>query len=745
MTSERLPATTAPLSQPNWLAELESRLDPKWRPQEWDPRTSVFTGDPDNPRTTTFWCRVRACRNVLDAERTMCSPCLRAYDKSRGTSVELFVKSHVPRHRINAAPGESLPDRESLPFYMRGAWGHIRRNQFALAEVNPVVRAEILFGLEQRELNGFMVAPYVVRRLTVKLPPDLDSLLNLPDGFDTTIAAVLRGLLRGITAHLKALHARLFNIDLMAEDVWECAVVGLTSAPNRRYKAAFGRIDFRAIQQPWLRELIKEYGRAVRPPASELQRVVTSAAMASIVLSARANGDDCTKLGMDDMSAIAQAFATALHPAGRPYSHSHRLALLGHWRRTLDFCRQAGLMDQIPGSFTFNPRYHAMPLQELRGDEIGRAIPEHVITQLDDHLPLLRERSTFAQLGWSSDDFAEMYAVIYKLLRDTGRRPNEIVSLRRTCLEWIEDRPTLIWDNHKRRRMARRLPIHAETAATITQWLEHLEPLPVHPDAQEWLFPAPGARKRPRASHISTSQVTSKVWRDWLNIIPAIYDTGLDAQGQRRTVDKATLAPYGLRHAYAQRHADNGVDMEILSELMDHQSIETTRGYYTVSLDRKRRAIDQVTAYTVDRHGQPSAPTDPLTYERESVTVPFGNCLEPSNVKAGGRHCPIRYQCAGCSHYRPDPSYLPAIEDHITSLVADRETALAADTAPWVIDNLRQEAQAYRHVATTMRDTLSQLSTTEQEAVAEAGMLLRRDRSSGRTLLPLTVLTRDHP
>ena len=47
--------------------------------------------------------------------------------------------------------------------------------------------------------------------------------------------------------------------------------------------------------------------------------------------------------------------------------------------------------------------------------------------------------------------------------------------------------------------------------------------------------------------------------------------------------------------------------------------------------------------------------TDPLAYERASVSVPFGSCTEPSNVKAGGGSCPIRSQCAGCGFYRPDP------------------------------------------------------------------------------------------
>lgn len=81
------------------------------------------------------------------------------------------------------------------------------------------------------------------------------------------------------------------------------------------------------------------------------------------------------------------------------------------------------------------------------------------------------------------------------------------------------------------------------------------------------------------------------------------------------------------------------------------------------------------------------------------MAVPFGNCIEPSNVKTGGKQCPIRFQCAGCGFYRPDPSYLPAIEEHINALKADRETAAAVDADDFVIRNLADQAAAFTQVA----------------------------------------------
>jgi hypothetical protein len=44
--------------------------------------------------------------------------------------------------------------------------------------------------------------------------------------------------------------------------------------------------------------------------------------------------------------------------------------------------------------------------------------------------------------------------------------------------------------------------------------------------------------------------------------------------------DPALVAPYALGHSYAQRHADAGVPVDVLRDLMDHVAVATTMGYY---------------------------------------------------------------------------------------------------------------------------------------------------------------------
>ena len=101
------------------------------------------------------------------------------------------------------------------------------------------------------------------------------------------------------------------------------------------------------------------------------------------------------------------------------------------------------------------------------------------------------------------------------------------------------------------------------------------------------------------------------------------------------------------------------------------------------------------------------------------------------------RACPIRFQCAGCGFYRPDPSYLPALEQHIADLRADRETARSIGAADYVQANLTAEIDAFARVAEQMRHRLADLGSDERAEVEQASRLLRRARAGRR--LPLTV------
>jgi hypothetical protein len=100
------------------------------------------------------------------------------------------------------------------------------------------------------------------------------------------------------------------------------------------------------------------------------------------------------------------------------------------------------------------------------------------------------------------------------------------------------------------------------------------------------------------------------------------------------------LVPYAYRHSYAQRHADAGVPLDVLRDLMGHSSTATTEIYYRVTEKRTREAIDRVSTFQFDRHGnriwrQAEALLDDERARMQigQVAVPYGICTEPTRAR----------------------------------------------------------------------------------------------------------------
>ena len=114
--------------------------------------------------------------------------------------------------------------------------------------------------------------------------------------------------------------------------------------------------------------------------------------------------------------------------------------------------------------------------------------------------------------------------------------------------------------------------------------------------------------------------------------------------------------------------------------------------YYRVGEERRRDAVDKVTAMQFDRHGnriwrdaRALLDDEHARYAVGSVAVPYGTCTEPSNVAAGGTDCPLRFRCAGCDHFRTDVSYLPDLSAYLDDLLRTRERLAAASGDDWAL------------------------------------------------------------
>ncbi|MFE3906733.1 tyrosine-type recombinase/integrase [Streptomyces sp. NPDC059153] len=647
-----------------------------------------------------------------------------------------LCRHHAQRFREHR---RSHPDAPVAPWAAQQP-PYLAPHQFSLLPLPEPLRLEVLYGLQQAEPWLRIFEPPQVRRMVRDLAgtATLVSAVTDEQMCPRSTAAVLRLLTRVRTA-VQAAHAEYTGTAPAKDDILDLRALGQRSRTPAGIRTP-KTVDLRTIKQRWLRDLLRTWTIQQRPGADEFGRTLRGVELASRALAPRPGTDTPARLRYDDVTAVVESFRTALKLDGEPAGWNYRMSIASHFFALIDYSRRSGTTENLSAAFVRDPATHRIAQEETNEDEIGKAIPEPVIRQLDAHLDLLGQGKARGQRTLAPADLQLMYRTLYILLRDTGRRPLEVLSLPLDCLETRNDQISLIWNNHKTRRYRRRLPITASTVEAIRTWRARRDQL------QPTLPPAGTAFLFPALTHLATrpylhTSYLGETLRHWVDSIPHLHSEGADPHGNPLPFDRTLIYAYAFRHSYAQRHADAGTPLDVLRELMDHKSVSTTQRYYTVSFKRKRDAVTKLSAHVVDNHGRPS-PCSESAYELRSVAVPYGGCTEPSNVKAGGSSCPIRFQCAGCGYYRPDPSYLTAIEQHINELRADRETAQAMEAAEFVTTALTAQISAFEQVTSRMRRQLASLPDAERQEIEEASAILRKARASTHTLLPLTVITR---
>ncbi|WP_371666794.1 hypothetical protein OG985_03750 [Streptomyces sp. NBC_00289] len=396
--------------------------------------------------------------------------------------------------------------------------------------------------------------------------------------------------------------------------------------------------------------------------------------------------------------------------------------------RTLGLTAPGQLLAGMPVDFAILPE--DMP-DKPEDTEAGRDLPDEVMRALCAHLDELETMSSVE------------VRVATELLIDTGRRPDEINTLPLNCLEQDPDgSDILVYDNHKAYCLGRRLPIGTETAATIRRQQQRVRArFPAVDPARLRLLP------RPKVNPEGTKPLVeiSSYHRAWVTSLPdLLVPVVVSADDARVTqlvpFDKTRVFPYAYRHCYAQRHADAGVPVDVLKELMDHRLVHTTMGYYRVGEERRREAVDRVTALQFDRHGnrvwrtaQSLLDTEHVRRAIGEVAVPYGVCREPSNVAAGGHACPLRFRCLGCEHYSTDVSYLPELQAHLADLLRSRERLMSAFEADdWARSQAmpsEEEIRRVRRLIERVRTGLDDLTPEDRAQIEQAVTLVRRSRT----------------
>ena len=784
-----------------WLGYLHEHTAPGWRSTEWDPTRLLFTGDVTNPATTVYRCLTLGCVTLSVVKVGHCVRCRSALAKDRQpgptpastellcgqggvpgcalpTSSKGLCRDHSGRFhqarkhrskitvtawdvtqtphpsagpcgvgwcdRTRPTPRTSLckhhqRDHRSRPGlseaqYRLTARPPLAASEFSLADCPPVLAAEIIYGLQRRDAHEMAVAPFAMRDLIALIQPHP----SLAQVNRTALHSKAAQMLDNLKPYVDELHDQFTGRDVFGPDRWGPQVMmRFPGAEHSRYTVRFS-VDWSVIACPWLKDIGKLWARDTLPRKQSITTAVKALQRVSAALLGSAGFHDRQALALADVTAIVRHITTMKGDRGQPLSYSKSTAHIGIFRVILAHARDSGYLPDVPSTFAFT-RIHALKKPRPDLEEPGRAIPDPVIELLNEHLASFTPdyRSSHRLTGWSNEDYGLMWQTIYRLIRDTGRRPGEITSLRFDCVtSGADGEPILVWDNHKAGRLGRRLPVFTSTAETVRRWQEHLHRLSPGVTADLPLFPAASARG-PRLTRATQASYYGQKFRTWVSTVPGLGKllADLTTAGTPFGLDEIVL--YGLRHAYAQSLADAGIHPDVLMQLMDHRSMETTSGYYRIGQKRKRDAIAVMSKLRSDIYGATRPVTDLETYKRTEVATILGGCSEPANVKAGGKACPIRFQCGACSFYRPDPTYVPEIEDEIRRLRKDIAAAELCSTRP-VVENLQYNLAMMQAVLRKMHDNLTALTAEEQAIYEVFHAAARKSRNVLR--LDLTVI-----
>jgi hypothetical protein len=210
--------------------------------------------------------------------------------------------------------------------------------------------------------------------------------------------------------------------------------------------------------------------------------------------------------------------------------------------------------------------------------------------------------------------------------------------------------------------------------------------------------------------------------------------------------DRSKVFPYAFRDSYAQRLADEGATESELMDLMDHDSFETTRGYFRIRAERRRRAAELGRKALFDNQGRRLmrgleylAEAERARMQLGSLAVPYGACVEPANVASMGGACKFMHKCLGCKHFCTDLSHLPALEAYERQLVAARERLSAEAEVNGLEGWARQaalpsqeEIERVRMLIARIREAMGELAPEEH---AELQALLSAERTSRSAIL----------
>jgi integrase len=560
-----------------------------------------------------------------------------------------FCHSHVATWRANGRPDVKTFCDRFLPATNRAD------ETIRLGRLGPQLKLEMQYMLQcRRDEMASKLRPSVVMRLVRFLASTTAT--SLLDCSEATWRSQISQGTKDHDRRALLLYARRKIEDLVEADGWEAEFPRSIWQLRRLGYDGNQTLDFTAVSQLWLCDLVKRWLRW-RLAAGLNIETVRRGLRSLIRFAAFCHGIEVQSLADIDRAVLERYLADLQAEWGGRQRHNDHIAQLSSF---LGAIRQHRWDDSLsPSALIFSGDY------PKRNEQVPRALSEQVMAQIERADNLDR---------WENPAFRLVTVILIRC----GLRVNDALRLPPECIVTdAEGAPYLRYVNHKMKREAL-VPVDEEVRDLIGEQRARI-------GAARCLFPRPTKNPDGHAP-ISSASYRPALYR-WVE-----HCDIRDAHGQ-----PVHLTPHQWRHTLGTRLLNRDVPQEVVRRILDHDSPQMTAHYARLHDTTVRRHWEAARKVDITGRNVAISPDGPLAeaawakqrLSRATQALPNGFCGLPVQ-----KACPHANACLTCPMFLTTVEFLPQHRQQRTEVVKiitaaeDQDQTRLAEMNRQVLSNL---------------------------------------------------------
>lgn len=404
---------------------------------------------------------------------------------------------------------------------------------------------------------------------------------------------------------------------LMDKDVWQISELGLSNQPARNQHT----ISFSRIVQPWLKQAVKKFIKlhAITRSASSCRSYISSLTRFSLFFKTL---DVCSAASVNRECILD--FITYLN--SKKLGNTTKNITLGHLKIFHLICVQENWLPW-PNKLIIYPS--DIPKCD---DPIPRHIPKHVMTQLNQNLHFIKNKS---------------FQRITILLIETGRRISEICSLKYDCLQQDNDGDWFLIINEHKMKRTRLIPI---SPRCLKATKDQQAGLIAQGRDLRYLFPSKSSlrSKQPYygACHVNVVLKELAKERNITDENGKVWD----------------FQAHQFRHTIGTNMVNAGVPLVMIKKYLGHESCRMTEVYAHIHDKTLKKEYLKFQESFVNIQGDNELlEAQWLKKNIASQALPNGLCALP----ASQQKCPHANACLTCANFRTSKDHLPNHKDQL--------------------------------------------------------------------------------